>query len=116
MQAAYDPRSRSCLQPRLQPMHSGRPPLRPCTVPAKTSFSPIPRIHDGGECQHNENTQTLPFAKPADVTKPSKRGRPTIGDKPMTAAERMRTAPHCTTEKPVHAAADLQGTTTAHSS
>jgi hypothetical protein len=27
-------------QPRLQPMHSGRPPLRPCTVPAKTSFSP----------------------------------------------------------------------------
>ena len=35
-----DPRSRSRLQPRLQPMHSGRPPLRPCTVPAKTSFSP----------------------------------------------------------------------------
>src|SRR5215471_18610994 len=63
MQAAYDLRSRSSLQPRLQPMHSGRPPLRPCTVPAKTSFSPRhthTRIHDGGECQHNENTQTLP--------------------------------------------------------
>src|SRR5215471_1839094 len=63
MQAAYDLRSRSRLQPRLQPMHSGRPPLRPCTVPAKTSFSPRhthTRIHDGGECQHNENTQTLP--------------------------------------------------------
>jgi hypothetical protein len=28
-------------------------------VPAKTSFSPIPRIHDGGEYHHNENTQTL---------------------------------------------------------
>src|SRR5262245_65302322 len=40
MQAAFDPRSRSRLQPRLQPMHSGRPPLRPCTVPAKTSFPP----------------------------------------------------------------------------
>src|SRR6516165_10488370 len=40
MQAAYDLRSGSRLQPRLQPMHSGRPPLRPCTVPAKTSFSP----------------------------------------------------------------------------
>src|SRR5262249_38419647 len=63
MQAALDPRSRSCLQPRLQPMHSGRPPLRPRTVPAKTSFPPRhthTRIHDGGECQHNENTQTLP--------------------------------------------------------
>src|SRR6266446_9225469 len=40
MHAAHDPRSRSRLQPRLQPMHSVRPPLRPCTVPAKTSFSP----------------------------------------------------------------------------
>src|SRR5262245_48066651 len=40
MQAASDPRSRSRLQPRLQPMHSGRPLLRPCTVPAKTSFPP----------------------------------------------------------------------------
>jgi hypothetical protein len=28
--------------------------------------------------------------KPADVTKPNKGGRPSIGDKPMTAAERMR--------------------------
>src|SRR6516165_2962751 len=40
MQAALDPHSRWRLQPRLRPMHSGRPPLRPCIVQAKTSFPP----------------------------------------------------------------------------
>src|SRR6516164_2487727 len=77
MQAAYDPRSRSRLQPHLQPMHSGRPPLRPYTVPAKTSFSPIPRIHDGGEYHHNIPRLCLPVRKTR--TPPSPPGEKATG-------------------------------------
>jgi hypothetical protein len=35
-------------------------------------------------------TKPISVTKPADVTKPNKGGRPPIGTKAMTAAERMR--------------------------
>jgi len=39
--------------------------LSPSLRPAKTSFSPRhTRIHDGGECPHNKNTQDLPSRQP----------------------------------------------------
>src|SRR5437660_763427 len=42
MQGASDTRSRSRLQPRLQPMHLGRPPPPTGTVPARCRLSRSP--------------------------------------------------------------------------
>src|SRR6516162_2060964 len=90
MQAALDPRSRSRLQPRLQPMHSGRPPLRPCTVPAKTSFSPR---HTHTHNTHTTHTHTHTHTEPAELVFRSSWPRPAARECPSTEILQMNPKP-----------------------
>jgi hypothetical protein len=78
--------------PDLRKMREAKFATKAVTENPVTKFPEIPVTNDVTKTPAvNLETVTDPFSvtKPTDVTKP-KTGRPLIGDKPMSPAERMR--------------------------